>query len=264
MYSQTKNKVGIETKTPTEFLDINGTARVRELPLNGSLNAINTKPDGTLSNTKDQTFSAVKTIVVDKNGVIGTVDGLPITEAPNVKTIQYSRSSSRIDGSTPVNSITTLGNLSIRFNATTTGSNNSIEFMTAVGNNVTAFADVSGAGGNHYANWKTTVAAANTWYKATAQGVTPANRDTYTLMITLHNSEEIYRVSLICNAGIPANTNPIIGDLQPQVIIFIERLQLSRRYNLVIELNHKNPNCLVSNWDFNFNKFCIPGDKANR
>ncbi|WP_153936554.1 hypothetical protein [Riemerella anatipestifer] len=75
-------KVGINTKDPTETLHINGTARVSDLPLNGTASAINTKVNGTVSTAKDQTFTAVKTVVVDANGVLGTISGLPVIELP--------------------------------------------------------------------------------------------------------------------------------------------------------------------------------------
>lgn len=223
-YSQT-NKLGVNVNTPTESLDANGTARLRDLPLNGTPNAIYTQTDGKVSPVKDQTFNAVKTVVVDENGVMGAIDGLAITEAPDVKTIQYSRTTTLINSSTPTNSVTTIGNLSIRFVGTGTGVSNAIEFRTKVPNQVTAFAEVSGSGGNYYADWKTTSAAANTWYKASTQTVTPANRDTYNLMITLHNSQEIYRVSLICNGSISANTSLGIPQVPAQINLFIEKLQ---------------------------------------
>ncbi|WP_131707634.1 hypothetical protein [Chryseobacterium angstadtii] len=81
-------QVGISTSMPTETLDINGTARVRDVPLNGTVNAIYTKSDGTKSDAKDQTFSATKTLVVDNNGVLGYISGLPQTSSssgtPNI------------------------------------------------------------------------------------------------------------------------------------------------------------------------------------
>lgn len=61
----------------TEKLDVEGIARVRELPLNGAANAHNTLPDGTLSPTQNQTFTATKTVVADGNGVLGYVNGIP-------------------------------------------------------------------------------------------------------------------------------------------------------------------------------------------
>jgi hypothetical protein len=224
-YSQTNNKLGVNIKAPTESLDVNGTTRLRSLPVDGTTNAITTKTDGTASATADQTYNAVKTVVVDANGVVGTIDGIAMTSAPNIKTIQYARVATTIDGNTPLNSITTIGNLSIRFANTTTGGGNWIEFMTAVPNQVTAFGEVSGAGGNYFASWKTTSAEANKWYTATSQGVTANNRDTYDVMITLHNSQEIYRVSLICNPYIAPNTALKIPAVLAQVIIFVEKLQ---------------------------------------
>ena len=71
------SQVGIKTDVPTEVLDVNGIERVRELPKHQMANAIFTKPDGTKSGNKDQTFIATKTIVADANGVLGFVDGLP-------------------------------------------------------------------------------------------------------------------------------------------------------------------------------------------
>ncbi|MDR6546244.1 hypothetical protein J2810_002300 [Chryseobacterium rhizosphaerae] len=72
------NSVGISTSTPTETLDINGTERIRELPVDGSSNVIYTKPDGTKSINKDQSFKALKTLVADANGVIGSVNWMPV------------------------------------------------------------------------------------------------------------------------------------------------------------------------------------------
>lgn len=70
-------QVGVDTDTPTEKLDVEGTARVRDLPVNGTENAISTLPDGTNSPTQDQTFKATKTVVVDDNGVLGVENTLP-------------------------------------------------------------------------------------------------------------------------------------------------------------------------------------------
>lgn len=70
-------QVGVETDKPTETLHVNGTTRVVELPLNGAINVINTKPDGTKSSAKDQSFEPTKTVVADDNGVLGYVMGIP-------------------------------------------------------------------------------------------------------------------------------------------------------------------------------------------
>jgi hypothetical protein len=225
-YSQTNNKLGINIKGPTESLDVNGTTRLRGLPTNGAINAINTKTDGTASAVKDQTYSAVKTVVVDANGVMGSIHGIAITTAPEIKTIQYVRKSTVIDANINKNSETSLGNLTIRYASNgSSGEGNWIEFKTAVPNQVTAFGQVSGQGGNYFASWKTTAAAADKWEKATNQTVTASHRDTYDVTITFHNSQEIYRVSLICNAKIDASGTPWIAEVPARVIIFIEKLE---------------------------------------
>jgi len=74
LFSMTSAQVGINTSVPTETLDVNGIERVRELPKHNTANAIFTKPDGTKSENKDQTFIATKMVVADANGVLGYAD----------------------------------------------------------------------------------------------------------------------------------------------------------------------------------------------
>lgn len=77
MLSQTNSsKVGVNTRTPTEVLHVEGTARVKDLPNNGATSSIYTKTDGKASNAKDQKFTAEKMVVADKNGVLGTIRGV--------------------------------------------------------------------------------------------------------------------------------------------------------------------------------------------
>src|SRR5690554_4199642 len=72
-------QVGIGTETPTEILDIDGTLRIRDLPLHGTPNAIHTTGENTASDTPTETFSATQMVVLDANGVLGTKPGLPST-----------------------------------------------------------------------------------------------------------------------------------------------------------------------------------------
>ena len=72
-----KMGVGTSTTAPTEILDVNGTARVRNLPANGAANAIYTQSNGAASATQNQTFTATKTVVADANGVLGYITTLP-------------------------------------------------------------------------------------------------------------------------------------------------------------------------------------------
>lgn len=84
--NSTDTKIGIvtsPTNVPTENFDVNGTARVRNLPTNGATNAIYTSGAITTTATKANTFTATRTVVADNNGVLGYVDGLPLTANSN-------------------------------------------------------------------------------------------------------------------------------------------------------------------------------------
>ncbi|MDP9962251.1 hypothetical protein [Chryseobacterium lathyri] len=110
LYAQS-NSVGVSTPTPTETLDINGTERIRELPVDGTSNVIYTKPDGTRSINKDQSFKALKTLVADANGVLGSVNWMPaqpsqvISGADGLDAVTTTRTISAVNGvlaTTPV------------------------------------------------------------------------------------------------------------------------------------------------------------------
>lgn len=65
-------KVGIQTPTPTEIFDVNGTARIRSLPNIGAANSIYTTGNNTNSGTTPtQTFNGLYPIITDANGVLG-------------------------------------------------------------------------------------------------------------------------------------------------------------------------------------------------
>lgn len=72
-----EGNIGMNVANPTEKLDNNGITRLRNLPANGTANAINTTPGGATSASQDQTFNATRTVVADANGVLGTVAGIP-------------------------------------------------------------------------------------------------------------------------------------------------------------------------------------------
>lgn len=76
----------INAPMPTETFDVNGTFRVRQLPVHGQENAIFTLPNGESSLPeiaeigdirKTQTFTATRTVVANDRGVLGYVTGLP-------------------------------------------------------------------------------------------------------------------------------------------------------------------------------------------
>lgn len=67
VFAQTEGKVGINTATPTETLDIKGTLRVEDLPASGTGKIYN----GT--NTKGTTFNAKGLVATDNSGNIGKI-----------------------------------------------------------------------------------------------------------------------------------------------------------------------------------------------
>ena len=67
------NKVGVNTSTPTENMDVNGIVRLRAHPANGEANAIYTQPNGQASGTQNQVFNEVANVVADANGVVGKI-----------------------------------------------------------------------------------------------------------------------------------------------------------------------------------------------
>lgn len=67
-------KVGVNTATPTENLDINGTLRVRSLPLDSQTNAFYTTGVDTASETQNQTFRINNPVVANNFGVLGQTD----------------------------------------------------------------------------------------------------------------------------------------------------------------------------------------------
>lgn len=66
-FAQTEGKVGINTATPTETLDIKGTLRVEDIPASGTGKIYN----GT--STKGTTFNANSLVATDNSGNIGKV-----------------------------------------------------------------------------------------------------------------------------------------------------------------------------------------------
>lgn len=67
-------KVGVNTETPTEILDVNGTVRVRSLPEEGTV-GIHTTGTNTSTTNPSQAFTPKGIVVADENGVLGVSPG---------------------------------------------------------------------------------------------------------------------------------------------------------------------------------------------
>lgn len=73
MASAQTARVGVDTDTPTEQLDVKGTARIQTLPKQGE--NISTSAAGQYDATKANTFAYKNVIVADRNGVLGLMPG---------------------------------------------------------------------------------------------------------------------------------------------------------------------------------------------
>ncbi|MCW3161782.1 hypothetical protein [Chryseobacterium oryctis] len=235
-------KVGIHTSEPTENLSVDGTVKVKELPANGATNAIytinsNTATNNTSSTSKDQTFTAVNTVVVDKNGVLGTVSGLPTTVLPEIKSIQYKSVTAPITNNTATASYLELGNLAVRFDGTNPSDYEATWSFRLINNikdsngnaatadNVIANNIKVGQGGIYGGQHRQISAQKNTWYVAQDGNAKPnvGFRDFVQSMITLVNTKEVYRLTISVS-----RTTTVGGEVTVaspgQVTLFLERL----------------------------------------
>jgi hypothetical protein len=183
--AQTGN-VGINTTTPTETLDVNGTTRLRDLPLSGATNAISTLPAGTAAPSKNQTYTPTKTLVIDANGVLGSIVGTPMvnndTTGAEIKKNIYL---------TTVSDLPAVGNTTTPANTTKCGA---IELTFS-----------APSGGNTYAMIRLAAPAALTLnqgysqeygagtftYKSTTQSFTAANYNAWQYITTGTTNDEI-------------------------------------------------------------------------
>lgn len=63
-------KVGVNTATPTEIFDVNGTVRVRTLPVEGEV-AVHTTGENASTDTGSQAYAPIGFVLTDANGVLG-------------------------------------------------------------------------------------------------------------------------------------------------------------------------------------------------
>lgn len=245
-------KTGVNTTTPTETMTVNGTMRVSQLPTNTATNAIytinsTTATNGTASETQNQTFTAANTVVVDKNGVLGVVQGLPATNTPNVRTIQYTSETVVIDDNTPLTSIVTLGNVSFRFNARANSDTGQfLQYrLNSYDDVVNSMTRIAGTGGVNYGGYRSSASGRNLWYNlggaigissAYTNQVTISRNDFQVGQLTTINNKETYRVTVSINSGGSKNYETGINALgngetpsgsistPRQVTLFVERL----------------------------------------
>ena len=230
VFAQT-GKVGIQTENPTETLQVEGTVRITDLPTNGKKKAIYTDTNGGNTNDKTQPFNATKTVVVDKNGVLGTVDVVPVipekseegTETTKIKQLIYAVNSIGINEETPTESETCLSNICVRFNGTNPSAGEVPVQYRVIANktnkeNVNIFAEKYGTGGANFRSFSNTdIDAGDHDWKNFGQSPNVRNKDMAAYRLAFLRSKELYRVNVSCT--------PKSNDLpEGNVTIYIERM----------------------------------------
>ncbi len=194
----TNDLIGIGTSAPTNTLHVKSPAN----PLR-------------LEGLQPTTTSATdKMLVVDTNGVLKTTVN---------KTLQYTKTvTSPVDASTPTNSITTLDNISVRYNGTTTAASTIQIMLNNVPSHVTAWEERYGSGGSFGSpQYETFALGTGVWQNLTLT-LNPNNRDMIRYTINLHNTKMTYRVSVLGNGAIGASGS--VPSTPASVTIFIEKL----------------------------------------
>ncbi len=182
----------------------------------------------------------VATDVNDDSGVSWDWDFVGTVTPPNTKNITYVRTtSSPINGNTPTNSITTMGNLQVRYNGNSTSTAGYIEIRTInnvqshyswvfqkTGNGAPGTLEYYGQNpGSTTTSWtQLTLLRSNDGSSSgTAVNFNPGQRDFAVLTVALHNTKEIYRCTFNANGDIGVNGS--IPAAVSAVTIFIEQLQ---------------------------------------
>lgn len=152
--------------------------------------------------------------------MIGTPGGASLS-------LQYSRVRvSPIDTATPTNSVVTIGNLKVRFNATSPTTSGVIEYQPLVNSHISVlyYKGGSGAANNVFYGQN---AATSTWYRMpggsfTDYNLSQQNRDIGYAYIVLHNTKEVYRVTANVNADIAASGS--VPAVASSATLFVEKL----------------------------------------
>ncbi len=188
-------KVGIQTPTPTEILDINGTARFRNSPFHQTANAISTLPNGTGSATQNQSFDARQIAVSDANGVLGSYDaGLPVY---SVTRTFIAPAGGFATGGTPSNPTyrVPIGDLEVGFYQTTNNNQLYVVFRSNSPGTDIYTADLREFGGT-FQDWRVSqTLSSGTW--SSPIGYIIIGVDTWLLNINFRKHNKIYRVTVL-------------------------------------------------------------------
>lgn len=178
-----------------------------------------------------------------------------------IKPVMYARKyTSPINEKTPARSVTTIGNITVRYNGThvSTAQDSYIEFRPLVNTHVTIKYEKAGGGGQNLQLWgKIPAYKDGNWYKLadeswggsgmpnyssggrTYPDLNSGLRDIGSVLLVLHQTQEVYRITLNVNGKIDDQEkaiqglkddqidklNPPIPSVESGVTIFIEKLE---------------------------------------
>lgn len=142
-----------------------------------------------------------------------------------LKTLQYNKKIiTPVDGNTPNITMDT-GNLRVRYNGTNSGTG-FVEFHPIVNNHVSVLYHKSGGGGTNIETYGAGALNNTTWYRmpgtASDSNLCVGCRDIANVYIILHNSKEIYRVTINANGDIPASGG--VAAVASSITFFVEKL----------------------------------------
>ncbi|WP_292008109.1 hypothetical protein, partial [Chryseobacterium sp.] len=170
----------------------------------------------------------VKNESTGSSGSLWELSFYGVATPSNIKELTYARNTvSPIDSNTPTNSITSIGNISFRYNGTSPSASN-IEYRVGTPNHVTILYHKAGSGGASLEEWGRQASSANTWYSLTGEvgnatrDINANNRDIGYAILILHNTKEVYRVTANANGSIAASGS--VPAAASSVTLFVEKL----------------------------------------
>lgn len=152
---------------------------------------------------------------------LGTNCSVSIGQNSNFSNLIYVRKTVPINASTPTTSITTIGNISVRYNGT--GSVATPQFrINSFSDRASVWMQKAGTGDNDSASFALRDAKADVWTNF-SDNFNPGNRDSAVNYISLFGRNEIYRVSFV---GYPSfSASGEFPAVTSSITIFIEKLE---------------------------------------
>ncbi|GEM_PF-1226787 len=152
---------------------------------------------------------------------LGTNCSVSIGQNSNFSNLTYVRKTVPINASTPTTSITTIGNISVRYNGT--GSVAVPQFrINGFSDRASVWMQKAGTGDNDSASFVLRNATADVWTNF-SDNFNPGNRDSAVNYISLFGRNEIYRVSFVGYPSFPASG--AFPAVTSSITIFIEKLE---------------------------------------